>query len=130
MYYPVRRVFSCAIRHDRSIGTLATALKVPVGTCKQTDYRGKSVRSDQPHRLPDVRPTTIRLDDAMRAEVERVCGQRGISTSDYIRQAIIARLAWDYAIGAAKAGADLDALADLNLFAAMLNEYAERQKRD
>lgn len=76
------------------------------------------------HRVQDVRPTTIRLDDETRAAVDRRAKQHGVSTADYIRQALTSRLAWDRALETAKAGGDLDQLADPALFAAMLNEYA------
>ena len=82
--------------------------------------------TDQPNRLPDVRPTTIRLDDETRAAIEREAKRHEISASDYIRQAITTRLAWDRAIQVAQAGGRLEQMADPGLFAAMLNEYARK----
>ena len=82
--------------------------------------------TDQPNRLPDVRPTTIRLDDALRVAVDAEARRRGVSTSDYIRQATVAQLAWDYATRVAEAGGDLEAMADPSVVAAMLNEYARK----
>lgn len=79
-------------------------------------------------RVPEVRPTTIRLDEATYAACLDACERAGISSvSEYIRQAVAARLAWEAARDLIRAGADPDALIDFEVIANAINEVAQRQ---
>lgn len=83
----------------------------------------------EPRKVPDVRPTTIRLDEATYAACVAACERAGISSvSEYIRQAVSARLAFETARDLIRAGADPDALIDFEALAAALNEAASRRK--
>jgi Arc/MetJ-type ribon-helix-helix transcriptional regulator len=80
-------------------------------------------------RVPYVKPTTIRLDEATHAAVEAACERAGIgSVSEYIRQAVSARLAWESAVDTMRAGAAPDVLFDFEMLAEALNEIAERRR--
>jgi Arc/MetJ-type ribon-helix-helix transcriptional regulator len=79
-------------------------------------------------RVADVRPTTIRLDEATYAACIAACESAGISSvSEYIRQAVSARLAWEAARDLIRAGADPEAMVDFEALAEALNEIARRQ---
>lgn len=80
-------------------------------------------------RVPDeVRPTTIRLDEATIAEVAAEAERRGLnSASEYIRHAVITQLAWDRALRAVSAGARPDDLDSFGRLAALLAQIANRR---
>jgi hypothetical protein len=91
---------------------------------------GEDHRMDSP-RVGDVKPTTIRLDEATHAACVAACERAGIgSVSEYIRQAVSARLAWEAAVDLMRAGAGPDALFDFEVLAKALNEVAGRQRPD
>lgn len=91
---------------------------------------GEDTRMDS-RRVDDVRPTTIRLDEATYAACVTACESAGISSvSEYIRQAVSARLAWEAARDLIRAGADPDALVDFEMVAEAINEAARRQARN
>jgi hypothetical protein len=76
-------------------------------------------------RVANVRPTTIRLDDATYAACVAACERAGISSvSEYIRQAVSARLAWEAAVDVVRAGGHPDALFDFEGLAEALNRVA------
>lgn len=81
------------------------------------------------HRVDDVRPTTIRLDDATHAACVGACERAGISSvSEYVRQAVAARLAWEAALDLFRAGANPDALFDFEALVEALNEVVARRQ--
>lgn len=83
------------------------------------------MRSDQPHRLPNVRPTTVRLDDALRAELEAEAARRGLTTSELTRQALVMVLAWFRIIRLMEAGATPEHAADPELMRDALTRLAD-----
>lgn len=81
-----------------------------------------------PRNLPDsVRPTSVRFDEATYGALVEACNHRGLSSvSEYIRQAVIDRIAWDRALMAMEAGADPEFLSDRARLLAALAEIALR----
>lgn len=82
-----------------------------------------------PGRVPPdtVRPTTIRLDEATYAECRQEAERRGLnSASEYIRQAVIAQLAWDRALRAVSAGTTPEDLDSFGRLASLLAEISQR----
>lgn len=79
----------------------------------------------------DVKATSVRFDDATDAAIRREAELTGASVSDFIRTAVVFRLAWIAALRAASQGADPKALADPDTLAEDLGRMAKRRiKRD
>lgn len=86
--------------------------------------------SSKPTRVPDVRPFTIRLDDATADHVRREADRIDISAAEYIRRATVAQLAWNDALEAVRTGVNLDDLTDTQRLCRLLVEVARQINDD
>lgn len=80
--------------------------------------------------VPNVRPRTIRIDDATWAAAEAECQRRGLdSTAEYVRQALWRCLAVDHAVELIKAGVSPDDLSEWERLTALMAEVARRAEK-
>lgn len=76
--------------------------------------------------MPD--PTTIRLDDELKAAVQAEAKRAGISSSKWITQAVVFQLAWVAAVRVVNAGASPEVLGDPDEVARLLANLANRKR--
>lgn len=76
--------------------------------------------------LPDVRPRTIRFDDATWQAAEEESRLRGLdSTAEYVRQSVVRIIAVDRTVRAIQAGVDPATLQDPEALKAMIDQFRE-----
>jgi hypothetical protein len=82
----------------------------------------------EPSSVPAVETKTMRFEDDVWAAVIQECERRGLrSGAEYVRQAVVAQLAFDRAVRAAREGPGIEPPSEIEQFALMLLRSASRR---